>query len=185
MVMPATTYWTADMVRALPDDGQRYETVHGELLVTPSPALPHQAVLLELVLQLGRYLEGEPGWRVLTSPADISWSEDILVQPDIFVASAAETRTHQWPSVKTLALAVEILSPSSKRQDRFTKRRLYQTQGVADYWVVDLESRAIEAWTPGATLPVIERDELHWHPTGAAGPLILDVARLFSRALDD
>jgi hypothetical protein len=37
MGMAAPTYFTADMVRALPDDGNRYETVHGELLVTPAP----------------------------------------------------------------------------------------------------------------------------------------------------
>ena len=37
MGMAAPAYYTADMVRALPDDGKRYETVHGELLVTPAP----------------------------------------------------------------------------------------------------------------------------------------------------
>lgn len=37
MGMAAPIYYTADMVRALPDDGNRYEVVHGELLVTPSP----------------------------------------------------------------------------------------------------------------------------------------------------
>jgi len=37
MSMPAICYYTADMVRELPDDGNRYETVHGELLVTPAP----------------------------------------------------------------------------------------------------------------------------------------------------
>ena len=36
MGMPAIVYYTADMVRALPDDGNRYETVHGELLVRSS-----------------------------------------------------------------------------------------------------------------------------------------------------
>ncbi len=35
MSMAAPAYYTADMVRAMPDDGNRYETVHGELLVTP------------------------------------------------------------------------------------------------------------------------------------------------------
>jgi hypothetical protein len=34
MAMPATTTWTADMVRALPNDGKRYEVIDGELFVT-------------------------------------------------------------------------------------------------------------------------------------------------------
>jgi hypothetical protein len=37
MGMPSPLYYSADMVRALPEDGNRYETVHGELLVTPAP----------------------------------------------------------------------------------------------------------------------------------------------------
>ena len=42
MGMVAPVYYTADMVRALPDDGKRYETVHGELLVTPAPRAWHR-----------------------------------------------------------------------------------------------------------------------------------------------
>ena len=31
--------WTADEVRAIPDDTRRYEVIDGELLVTPAPRL--------------------------------------------------------------------------------------------------------------------------------------------------
>jgi hypothetical protein len=48
MGMAAPTYYTADMVRALPDDRNRYETVHGELLVTPAPRFWHQIVVERL-----------------------------------------------------------------------------------------------------------------------------------------
>ena len=48
MAMPLATYFSADAVRALPDDGNRYETVHGELLVTPAPGGFHQLVLIRL-----------------------------------------------------------------------------------------------------------------------------------------
>ncbi len=37
MGMAAPIYYTADMVRALPEDGNRYEVVYGELVVTPAP----------------------------------------------------------------------------------------------------------------------------------------------------
>ena len=50
MAMPAQhTEWTVDMVRALPDDGNRYEVIDGELFVTPAPSMVHQCALLELV----------------------------------------------------------------------------------------------------------------------------------------
>src|SRR2546427_9755125 len=44
MGMAAPVYYTAEMVRNLPDDGNRYETVYGELLVTPAPRLWYQEV---------------------------------------------------------------------------------------------------------------------------------------------
>lgn len=40
MDMVAPLYYTADMVRTLPDDAKRYETVHGEWLVTPAVVTP-------------------------------------------------------------------------------------------------------------------------------------------------
>ena len=63
---------------------------------------------------------------MLASPADISWSDDTLVQPDVLVADLEEVRTLDWAKVKTLLLVIEVLSPSTARYDRFTKRRLYQ-----------------------------------------------------------
>src|SRR5689334_14796724 len=73
MSMAAPVYYSADMVRALPDDGNRYETVHGELLVTPSPRLTHQLVVRRLLVALDLYLRDHPVGTVLPSPADISW----------------------------------------------------------------------------------------------------------------
>ncbi len=60
MGMAAPIVYTADMVRALPDDGNRYEVVDGELLVTPSPTRTHQHAVSALLLALGPYLRA-PG----------------------------------------------------------------------------------------------------------------------------
>src|SRR6184192_1347210 len=79
MGMVAPVYYTADMVRALPEDGNRYEVVHGELLVTPAPRLWHQQLSARLCVTLGVYLQSEPVGVVLSSPADISWGRDVLV----------------------------------------------------------------------------------------------------------
>ena len=141
MGMSASVYYSAEMVRALPDDGNCYETVHGELLVTPAPALWHQTIVGRLHFLLSQYLAERPVGHLLQSPADISWSEDVLVQPDLFVTDLAEARTLDWANVKTLLLVIETLSPSTTRYDRFTKRRLYQEVRVPTYWIVDTEQR--------------------------------------------
>jgi len=175
MGMAAPVYYTADMVRALPEDGNRYETVHGELLVTPAPSVEHQHVVIELTVRLHQYLELSPVGRVLMSPADISWSPDVLVQPDVFVVAIEEARTFDWKQMKTLLLAIEVLSPSTRRYDRFTKRRVYQEFGVPWYWMVDIEARAIEVWTPDATLPTIERDRVVWQLVPGREPLVIAI----------
>jgi hypothetical protein len=61
MGMVAPVYYTVDMVRALPDDGNRYEVVHGELLVTPAPRPWHEVIVGRLHSALAAYLRGEPG----------------------------------------------------------------------------------------------------------------------------
>jgi Uma2 family endonuclease len=175
----AVTYYTADMVRSLPDDGNRYEVVRGELLVTPAPRLWHQEVVFRIARALEEHTRRVGIGHVLQSPADISWSDDTLVQPDVFVVPVREARTLDWAQVKSLLLAVEVLSPSSARADRFTKRRLYQEVGIPTSWMVDADARQIEVWTPQARFPTVERATVSWQPAGATETLTLALSALF------
>ena len=180
MSMPAALYYTAEMVRALPEDGKRYETVYGELLMSPSPRMSHQAILRELMLALGVYLRAEGIDGLFSSPSDISWAPDVLVQPDLFVAAADEVGlSDSWADIRTLHLAIEILSPSSVRADRYTKRHLYQIHGVATYWVVDIEHRQVEVWTPDALFPAVEAERLIWRHPAATAECVVDLTDVF------
>ena len=80
---------------------------------------------------------------------------------------------------RTIPLVVEVLSPSSARADRFTKRRLYQEREVASCWVIDADARTAEVWTPHTRLPTIEREALTWHPAPNAVPFVYPLAELF------
>jgi Uma2 family endonuclease len=179
MGMAAPIYHTADMARAMPDDGNRYEVVYGELLVTPAPRLWHQVLVQRLSFALEDYLRREPAGVVLSSPADISWGRDVLVQPDVFVAATDEARTLAWSKVRTLLLVAEVLSPSTARADRFLKRLRYREARVPLYWVVDGDERAVEIWTPSDDFPTVERERLVWHPSGASVPFGLSLADLY------
>jgi Uma2 family endonuclease len=179
MGMAAPIYYTAEMVRALPDDGNKYEVVHGELLVTPSPRPWHEIVQGRLLVALGNYLEHNPVGLLLGPKGDISWGDDILVQPDLYVVDLEQARTLSWAAMKTLLLVIEVLSPSTARFDRFTKRRLFQEVGVPLYWIVDCEARQVEVWTPDATFPRVERQRLAWNPVGAPTPFEVELERVF------
>src|SRR6266508_6673965 len=130
-------------------------------------ACPHQEVVGRLFESLRVYLRENPVGHVMAGRADISWGPDILGEPDVFVAPLDEVRTLDWSSVKDRRLVVEVLIPSSERYDRFTKRRLYQEQGISLYWAVDADRHEGEVWTPDARFPVVERERLTWHPAGA------------------
>ncbi|MCZ6918470.1 MAG: Uma2 family endonuclease [Gemmatimonadetes bacterium] len=177
--MAAPVYYSANMVRALPDDGNRYETVHGELLVTPAPRAWHLEIVIRLVEAIRPYVRQQRIGHLLCSPADISWSDDTLVQPDLFVVDLEEARTMEWAQMKTLLLVVEVVSPSTARYDRFTKRRLYQEIRIPAYWIVDPDRCAAEIWTPEDELPRVERDRVTWQPTGATEPCEIVLAELF------
>ncbi len=179
MGMAIPIYYTADQIRALPEDGNRYEVVHGEFLVTPAPRLLHQEVVGRLLVALTRYLEAEPVGHALLAPADISWGPDTLVQPDVFVAPLEQARTLDWGRIKDLLLVAEVLSSSSARADRFTKRIEYQRQRVPVYWIADADERRVEVWMPGDTAPRFERERLVWHPAAALRPCELDLQVLF------
>ncbi len=179
MPMPSHTYWTADLVRDLPEDGNRYELVRGELMMTPAPRRRHQDVLRELVVALAGYLRTEPVGQLYFSPADISWGPDTLLQPDLFVVPAAEAGGEQWSEIRHLLLVAEILSPGTARQDRFQKRRRYQEAGVPLYWIVDPDGHTVEIWTPSDLFPAIERERLRWQPEGAGSECVIELGVLF------
>ena len=183
MVMPQTARrYTVEEVLAFPNDGNRYELVHGELLVSPAPRLVHQLVLGWLFQLLANYLTPHAGVaQTLLSPADITWgTQEDLAQPDIFVVPVGETREN-WDAIRTLLLAVEVLSPSTARHDRITKRRLYQEHSVATYWTADSDARVVEVWHPADSRPEIVTDVLRWQPNAEAAQLEIDLAELFGR----
>lgn len=171
-------YWTAPMARALSADGRRYEVVHGELLVTPAPSGWHQDLVRRLVVALNEYLAEHPVAHLFMAPADISWDQDTLVQPDVFVVDRAQARTMDWRQMRTLLLVVEVLSPSTARQDRFAKRLRYQEAAVPVYWIVDPDLKQVEVWSPEDRVPRMERERIEWWPPGADQPFRLELLDL-------
>ncbi len=170
------------MVRALPDDGNRYEVVDGDLLVTPAPAERHQHAVTQLVLLLDPYARSLGIGEALVSPSDVELDRHGLVQPDVFVKGLVDGRpTREWRAGTPLLLVAEVLSPGTARADHTTKRRRYQRAGVPEYWIVDLDARAIKRWRPGDTRPEVLHETISWQPPPAATALVVALGPLFAR----
>jgi Uma2 family endonuclease len=180
MGMPAEiTEWTAEMARALPDDGNRYEVLDGELFVTPAPTLLHQRALRVVFELLLPYVSDHAIGELLWSPADIEFSPKRLVQPDLFVAELRDGGI-SWRDVIGLILAIEGLSRSTAYADRHRKRRIYMEEAVDEYWIVDVEARVIERWRKGDTRPEILDESLVWTPIPGIDPLIIYLHAYFT-----
>ena len=187
MGMPALRKrrWTAADVRAFMDESRawpRYELLDGELLVTNAPTMAHQIAVAELLRQLGQYVDAERVGIAMTSPSDIELEPEQITQPDVFVVPVdllPADAPIQWRHISRLLLAVEVLSPSTMREDRVRKRDFYLRNRVDEYWIVDLDARVFERWTPASERPDIRRDTLDWTPAGAQSAFRLDVAMFF------
>lgn len=185
MVMPQMErVWTRDEVLALPEDGKRYELIDGELLVSPAPTWPHQWAVSALHSRLKAYVREHRIGVAMFSPADLDLKSGQVSQPDVFVVSIrSDGRIPQaWDECDVPILIAEVLSPSTARYDRITKRVRYQRSGVGEYWIVDTDAQAIERWTPTDTRPEILDERISWHPSGASAPLVIELAEYFSDA---
>jgi Uma2 family endonuclease len=187
MAMPAThTDWTVEMLDALPDDGQRYEIIDGELFVTPSPSDVHQYVVGALHARLYQYLLGSGVGHPVVSPSDVRREDRRRnrVQPDIFVVRVAAGKRPVYPFDLThLLLAVEVPSPGNPRYDYQTKRVLYLRSGVPEYWIVSPDARTFARWTHGGDPGEILNERITWQPTGMANPFAMDIPGFFAEAL--
>jgi Uma2 family endonuclease len=123
----------------LPDDGHRYELIDGVLVVSPGPQLPHQDVVGNLHLLLRAACP--PELKVVLAPFAVVLADDTEVQPDLLVAARTQFTRKELPGPPLLA--VEVLSPSTRRFDLLVKRDRLQQAGCPSYWVVDPDEPSV------------------------------------------
>jgi Uma2 family endonuclease len=129
--------WTWTDLQGIPEDtGHRYEIIDGSLHVSARPTPRHQRASM----RLSRSLEeaAGDGWEVF-SEVDVDLGASVLV-PDLLVVpmSAVDDRQPKLDG-KDVLLAVEIVSPSSRRMDRLVKPSILAEAGVPAYWRVELD----------------------------------------------
>ena len=140
-VMPRESVeWTVDDLDLLPDDGLQYELLDGILLVSPAPTRRHQRAAYELTMLLGEHCP--PQMEVLFAPLDWRPDKRTSLQPDVLVLG---NRDLESTAAESMILAVEVLSPSTRRKDTILKRSKYEDEGIASYWIVDPHSPSITA----------------------------------------
>lgn len=140
--LPRSRPLTRADLDAMPDDGHRYELIDGALIVTPAPGLPHQRAVGELYLVLRSACP--PELEVLLAPFNVALAEDTVMQPDLLVARRRDLTMRDLPSAPVLA--VEVLSPSTRRIDLTLKRSRLEAAGCECYWAIDPHEPSFTAW---------------------------------------
>ena len=126
----------------------RYEYIDGEIILLASPLYPHQKAVREI---LGEFITWfrDKDCEPLVSPFDVTLyrlgdREKInTVQPDILVLCDRDKIDEKGKYRGTPALAVEVLSESTRGRDMIQKLDLYMESGVQEYWVVNTASAEI------------------------------------------
>lgn len=121
---------------------ERAELINGDIYVIPPPSFRHQAVVGNLFRALARWVDAATDRGMLfDSPIDVQLSDRDRVQPDLaWWASGVDLDVQPAPPPD---IAIEVLSPGTRRRDVGDKRLTYDRAGVAELWLVDPPARAV------------------------------------------
>ena len=178
--MPMATQakrWTLAELYRLPDDGNKYELVRGDLFVTPAPSVGHETILACLNEILVPFVVAN-GLGKVFHPRAVVRFESSEVEPDLMVRRLHPDGSPDWDDAPTPSLVIEVLSDSTRRRDIGEKRQLYIDAGVPEYWIVDPEDRSVVVVRPGDS-DRRTTSQLIWTPTAAYQSLVIDVVANF------
>jgi len=134
------TRMNAEEFLALPPSSQRYELVDGVVIMSPSASFAHQDIVGEILFQLRTFLAAQPLGKAV-SDVDVRLRADLVYRPDIVYLSMEKATRTRAAAVERPELVVEIVSPGARLRDEETKRRDYEAAGIAEYWLIDPQSR--------------------------------------------
>ena len=137
----------ADFLEMDVEPGFIYELINGEIVKKSAPSPKHQIALGELFASLHSFVKKRKLGKVLTAPLDVFFDEYSSLQPDLlFVAKTREEIITDNGVEGAPDLIIEILSPSTMKNDRGDKMKIYRQHQVREYWIVDPKNQSIEVY---------------------------------------
>ena len=163
----ARKIWTLDELHSLPDDGNKYELIRGELFVTPPPSDDHATIIARLTRILEPFVAAHGLGLIYHARAVIRF-EGSEVEPDLFVRQPRRGIGNAWETAPKAILVVEVSSPSTRRREREQKREFYGDAGIEEYWIIDPERRVVTVISAGGLMRE-GSEAVVWRPRAAAG----------------
>jgi Uma2 family endonuclease len=108
------------------------------------------------------YLAAHPVGQIFLAPLDVVFSQFDVVEPDLLFVSNARRQVIRYKNVAgSPDLAIEVLSPGTRRTDEGAKRRLYERFDVLEYWLVDPRLKTVKTYRRSKAEAPFERAALH------------------------
>jgi Uma2 family endonuclease len=143
--------WTDEELEALPRDGNKYELLDGNLIMSPVHA-NHGMVCMRFGIVFGGFVQRHRLGQVFDSSTGFRLSENILLSPDLSFVSKARLKKIMVAPDKFLYgapdLAVEVLSPSDRLREVHRKLDRYFEHGTRIVWWVDWKKEQVHIYTP-------------------------------------
>ena len=161
----ASQRWTFVEWRAgLPESNRPTEFWDGESILSPSPSFYHQQIVDRFHDALKAWVRPRGLGKTCASLIDMVLAERRAVQPDVLFVGRERLGIIGDVVNGSADLVAEVISPESRRRDRFDKHDLYEQHGVQEYWMLDPEASTVEVfyledgqyrlvgrWGPGET----------------------------------
>jgi Uma2 family endonuclease len=144
--VPKKVYTYQDYLE-LPDDGNKYEIIEGELIMSPAPYTIHQEVMLNIAVELVNFVRKTKIGKIYIAPTDVVISDINVVQPDILFITNKKLQIITAKNIKGVPdLIIEIISPATGYYDLRGKKDIYEKFGVQEYWIVDPMKQRVEIY---------------------------------------
>jgi Uma2 family endonuclease len=129
-------------------DPNRYELLHGRVVMTPPAGYPHGEIAANIVALLHGFVKSHRLGKVFDSSQGFALPSGDTLEPDAtFVSNQrweAEPPPEDGKYLRVVPdLVVEVLSSGTASRDRGEKKAAYAESGVREYWIVDKSAREI------------------------------------------
>jgi Uma2 family endonuclease len=125
-------------------EGALYQLIGGELVLSPSPESKHQRIRRKLGVAVANFADEHYLDEVYFAPMDVYFNDEETYQPDIFFVPWNREKIVEKGRINGAPdLVVEVLSPSTARDDLTTKFKTYERYGVREYWVIDPDDEGV------------------------------------------
>ena len=133
---------TVEEYLAMPETATPHNLIEGRLFMSEAPTPRHQEIVGRLFVHMLAFADKSNG-RAYLSPTDFMLKDGTVVQPDLSFIAPGRVDIVRDRVVGAPDIAIEVLSPGTRRFDRVKKLRTYEKNGVREVWLVDPDSQTV------------------------------------------